>query len=430
MQTTYSELEVLNRAYNTALENIDVYTEGIDLFKPIEMAYKITREYIDGFSNLMRLKEESHYIDQAITAIMKLNKIPEFRNKKYRIFVSRSYIGKNPMNIDLKHITIKEERLIAQNMARAILSRNKTQVNDIMSAFYNKYGEKGECFYLLYGDDLERFLKIFYQNYQTYIIMFKKMLKDVSFMIKNAKDLDYSIVDDFKLFCKGIQKAIVRRYEILVSNHYAIRFGVTKSIKDTIKKYSGTVKEINLFWDGDPNKGFKELRKTSKHIDDIKIGDVTFAVYKAPYSDVCTCISRENKSILVGDNFFELSPPVQEAVLLHEMGHYYRGHFKGVGLQNERKFEKFIAKKRKELIKYLHQEGYKFNSDKAINDTLVGIIHELDADTYAANAIGKKLVRDALKEKNLSDIANRKDMTEIDKKMTYLLLRVRAKMIK
>ena len=428
MTVIYENIDQLNQAFDCAMANIDWYTEGVNILKPINMIYKITREYLDGFANLSKLKEESEYVEKAYDAILRLNTIPEFRNMKYKIFVGKLDIGEGPDNCSFKKISKSEERLLAQNMARAILSRKKKDINEIMDMFYSQWGKPEEAFYLIPGSSLEKLLRMFMSDYKSYVLYAKDLLKDVTTMIQRAKENDYSIIEDFKTFCKGIQKAITRRYEIMVSNQYAIRFGVTKTIKDFIRLKSKNVKDIKFFYDG-TEKPFSELTKTYKYYDDIKIGDVTFKIYKSPYSDISTCISKD-LSIIVGNNFFKMSPPIQEAVILHEMGHYFRGHFDGVGLQDERKFEKFIKKKRKEFVRYLRKEGFYFKNQHDVNQTVASILHELDADTYAANAIGKKLIRDALKKRNLEDIKLRRDLSDNEKRLTYMLLRVRAKMIK
>ena len=421
--------EELNRYYESEMSFLDYYVESQGGWNGtvIDKIYSVVITYIGMFQKLKEIKDDQKYLEKAIKTIEKMEKIPEFKQRKFPIYL-RDAVKDGRFNIF--SLTAKERDLFTKNIATAVLYGGKPKIDKILNTYYDTYGQGGTTVYFDVND-AKKYLTTRAMYYDAKIRDIKNLLKNTGEMIKKTKEFNNRrIVDDFRYFCDRILYFIYIRKYITVQNREDIMFSLRHGIKDFLKKEGKKNIKLNYFYEKDGKYDVDSLVKNAKYDSTIpRTKDngqrMKFNLYYADYDDL-TPFTFPNGTIYVSKKFLtDYSVPIQNAILLHEIGHHLKGHFEMRGIRDDRLILKEVKKTEKEIIKKLRNRGWKLKSDNT--EFVFLIMRELEADRYAAKYIGKRLVKKSLNPNKMKEYNNRRDIPNKD--LQSLMLNIRRDMI-
>ena len=124
----------------------------------------------------------------------------------------------------------------------------------------------------------------------------------------------------------------------------------------------------------------------------ITFGNHTFELYMLPVEYV-SCSNLMGNKIYADKTFFQMSKPMQRAIILHEIGHYEMGHFGIHQLPDEVARLKQLEKDIKKFYRLTNEAYTQFIHN---DDELVYLLVELEADRFAAKEVGKYGIAAAL----------------------------------
>lgn len=148
-------------------------------------------------------------------------------------------------------------------------------------------------------------------------------------------------------------------------------------------------------WMMKDDKDMNKLMKDSKMVRKEKFGSLEIEMYQLPlttHSAFITVVDNVPK-IYVDKELAHMPRVAARGIIYHEMGHLLSGH---LGLVNRTITEqdiRFLHKKMHEYQKTMKKKGFKFSDE----DTLIGLLIETEADTYASSLVGKHTVRRSLR---------------------------------
>ena len=148
-------------------------------------------------------------------------------------------------------------------------------------------------------------------------------------------------------------------------------------------------------WMMKDDKDMNKLMKDSKMVRKEKFGSLEIEMYQLPIATHSAFITVVNNvpRIYVDKELVHMPRIAFRGIIYHEMGHLISGH---LGLVNRTITENDIQFLRKKMLAYqkmMKKKGFQFSDE----DTLVGLLIETEADTYAANLVGKHTMRRSLR---------------------------------
>lgn len=199
------------------------------------------------------------------------------------------------------------------------------------------------------------------------------------------------LMPTIKLF-KHLTKKVTTTVNKILFTIDAMTMDVKRGVRNSIED------KANEYILKNPNDGKQVLKavRDSKHVKQVKIGDVTFDIWEMPYKNI-SCMNVMGKDIFVTKNFFKEPEGIQLAVLYHEFGHTMYNHFgTGQKVRNEDELYKSFEKTLKQYKKTINNTSDTSYAKLNNYDELVYLLVELDADRYAAKVVGKPMMRKAL----------------------------------
>lgn len=375
-------LDLITEYYLEELDNVEMeYTEKVNPLAPLDKIMQIFYAYIKQIKQIRKERKDLDYLKTAMKKCEYLYKnTPELKDKRF-IFVHLFPIP------DIENNEIMQTRF-AVNMATAIIHHDEEGIMDILEQYCMHGSKKSEKFMRKLTLKEAAFAINSCINFlETDLDNNVKLIKNVRKMIEKSKYYNsVTFVDSFKFLIKNFMKNINTRYNIIKYNANDYLFSINDGIKKNLNMYSkNTIKKISADSVTD-----KEIIDKSKLIMKIRwTNNLVFYVYKTIYPGV-SAMNCGGVDIIVSNDFFKFSKEVQNAILYHEMGHYFYGHFsQHVEFFDDRELVKMIYQLRKELKNYCKKHKCGCTDDK----TLVSLLIELDADRNVVDSMGKRLAK-------------------------------------
>lgn len=410
-------LDLITEYYLEELDNIEMeYTEKVNPLAPIDAIIRVFYAYVAQIKKIREEKKDFEYLKRGMGHCLYLTKhVPELKNKKF-ILVHM-----------LQEEVIVDQYVLnryAKNIATALIHHDKDGIMDIMEQYLlassmgsTKYMRKinlQEAY-----DLMDYCLRALYSNIDNDT----KMIKNVRKMIEKSANYNYiTMVDLFKRMIDTMMRNIYRRDRIINANIDDCLFGIKEGLTKKIEGYSDNcIKKIDPALVSDD-----EIKKHSELVNVISWGDKKFQVYKTEYPNV-SAFNCGGLHIFVSNDFFKHSKEMQNAILYHEMGHYYKKHFNEVSLfHDDRELVKRVYQIRKEFKKFCKKNKLRCNNT---NTTLATLLMELDADRIAVTYSGKRLTKKSLDQTLNGYINNSDSMSDARKFDMKMNTRFRQHMI-
>lgn len=389
------EQSKLDLKYNIAFNNIinnNVYQESVSSF--FNKLTNVLISYINDLKHLHLLYKERKHITKGIKYIKNLCKYNTIANQTILI---RGYNGKL-----ISQMTLEDDIQMIKN----IITYSKIKITDPIVSKYLEHHE-------LYKAGWDTFYKIKIKEVPSlYIEVDQKLEASIEEIKSNLKDLTsyFEKIDKrspsqynkniFKKFFKKIMTSIKRDIDNITMNFEAIQYEIGKKFSKLTEHTANKVVKRDI--------SDNLIIKNSSFIKEIKYGDDVYKIYETKYKNV-SAMNYAGSLIYVENGFFDLPKGYQLAIIYHEIGHNECKHFKpdrfkphtinkDVDIPIE-DTEKLVAQIQKDLHKFLYRlsfSPFKHDDRYTNGEEFIYLLVEWQADRFASNIVGKRLVRKAL----------------------------------
>lgn len=386
------EIDKLDIKFNLSIMESDLYQESVSSF-----FNKLTNaiiSYIDDCKKLYRLYNEKKKLNKGLEYVKNLCKHKNIANQVVYI---RGYNGKvaSPLSIE------EEIQILKNLITYAKLKATDKTFSDYLEKYeLNKSG--WDIFYKVKIKNIPLAFKDMNEELDKSINDLKHTLHELSSYFENASDkkreTEYKYI--FKSIIDKIKATIKKDINIIIMNFEVIQYEIGKKFAKLTENTANKLVRKNIT--------DKLIVENSEYIKDIKYGDDTYKIYKTKYNDVSAMIYG-GASIYVDNGFFDLPKGYQLAILYHEIGHHQCKHFAPVGFKYGKVNDgydipivdtaKIVKQLKRDYNKFLFQLMYSpfKNSKRYLNgEEFLYLLIEWEADRFAANIIGKNLIRRAL----------------------------------
>ena len=228
----------------------------------------------------------------------------------------------------------------------------------------------------------------------------KASLKHISLYFEKTNDSTVEFKTIFKNIAKKIKDIITKDVNIITLNFEAMQYEVGKKFSKLTENTAEKVVKKNI--------SYKAIKEHSTFIKEISYGTDTYKIYETEYKNV-SALNYGGSIIYVENGFFDLPKGYQLATLYHEIGHSQCKHFKPKGFKSSNINKGYditiddIEKISKQIKKDLNKFLFKLNlspfsaEDRYQNgEEFLYLLLEWEADRFAADIVGKRLVRKSL----------------------------------
>lgn len=400
-------LDLITEYYLEELDNVEMeYTEKVNPLAPLDRIIQIFDAYVTKIKRIRREKNDINYLKDAVKKCEYINKnIPELKNKKF-IFV----------HLCQSDNIIKDKRTqekYAKNLATAILHHDEDGILGVLEEYCIKTSK--ESTKNMWKVDLPTAKEMIEYG----INLLENDLDEDVAMLKNVRemlDVSHYYSDTVELFRYATSKLmglIRRRTWIIKGNIHDSVYGIKEGLDKKIEMYSnGCVKKIDPVTVTD-----EQIMKKSKLVREMRWGGNVFKIYQTEYPNV-SAFNCGGLNIFVSKDFFDHSKEMQNAILYHELGHYYQKHFSDVPLAyDDKELVERIYKLRKDFKKFCRKNGVRCQNT---NTCLASLMMELDADRFAVTYSGHRLTKKSL-DQTLHGYIDNSDSMSDDRKLSLKL---------
>lgn len=386
------EIDKLDIKFDLSIMEENIYQESVGSF-----FNKLTNaiiNYIDDCKELHRLYKEKKKINNGMEYIKRLC---IYKNIAEQSIYIRGYNGKI-----IKPLSMEEDIQSIKNLITYAKLKIK---DDLFSKFLERYelNKSGwDTFYKIKIKDVPIACDSINKKLDESINELRSTIKDLSSYFENASDQKREIEHKavFKSIIDKIKFTIKKDINIVIMNFEVMQYEIGKKFSKLTENTAYKVVKRDI--------SDKLIMENSKFVKEIKYADDTYKVYETKYKNVSALIYG-GSAIYVDNGFFGLPKGYQLAVLYHEIGHHQCKHFKPIGFKAGKintgfdvpivDIEKIVKQMRKDYHKFLYQLSYsRFQNNKRYlnGEEFLYLLIEWEADRFAANIIGKRLVRKAL----------------------------------
>lgn len=378
--------DIITEFYINAIDiDCDYYTEGLNVLAPIDRILSVFVTYKNQIKKIQSETKELKSINKSILLCERIEKkTPELRNKKF-IFIHRP--------ITLKPNEKELAKYYGANIATAIIHNDNQDVLELAEEYFKNFYNAEKYSRKITLKEAGKMLNEAKELYENDIDNEYALLKNVRDMLALSKDQAHSVtvVDSFKELTKSIIQKMTDRRDIIRSNINDFVFDMGDALDNLLNRYSeNDIQKIDVSKIDSDN-----IIKHSKLIETIDFGGDVLKVYQTEYDNV-SAFNMGGLDIYVSNDYFKRSPAMQQAILLHEIGHYLDGHFHEphVEYKDEELYRILKGIKRK-YKHFCSREGIAFKNP---NVMLSALLIEIEADRYAANMVGKRLMKKSNKQ--------------------------------
>lgn len=254
----------------------------------------------------------------------------------------------------------------------------------------------------------------------------KSTLLSVKKLLEASENSNITTIDIMKSFCYAVKEFVQTIYRRLVINVELVYHSLSNTVTEKVYEVGDAYVEES-FPDG-----------YDKHIDEIKkkygnfkykysttVNKMDFRIFESENDERRCAMIFPSGIIIVEKGFFNQPTGIQEAIILHEIGHKYQhttmGHHGDDDLiqqikRKEKLFQSFVNK-------YPHYKKY-----KDIYETeLFYLVDESLADEFAKKRVGKGFYNKALLDRYKNDL-DKANLSDVDKEYNLDEMRTRLKM--
>lgn len=388
------EMDKLDLKFDLSINNLineGIYQESISSF-----FIKLTNAfnaYVNDARDLHKLYKEKRNLNRGIIYISNLCRYKAIADQQ--IFV-RGYNGSvvNPLSLEQEIQTLKN-----------LMTYAKLKINDPkMSDYLERYeADKSgwDIFYKVKIKDVPVLYNEINQKIDDAINKSKETIKSLGEYFENAPDQKQSESEFiFKKIIEKIKNSVKNDINIITMNYEAIQYEIGHKFAKLTEKTADKLVKKDI--------SDKDIVKASKFVKEIKYSDDSYKIYKTKYDNV-SAMNYGGANIYVDNKFFDLPRGYQLAILYHEIGHHQCKHFKPDGFKAgtvNKNFELPIEDTSK-LVKRIRQDLAKFNYSLSFSpysqsknytdgEEFIYLLIEWEADRFASNIVGKRLIRKAL----------------------------------
>lgn len=419
---TYFEYTInsdkLNLNFDISLNNIfnnQIYQESFSSF--FNILTNTIIDYIDDKKKLHQLYKDKNELEKGIRYIKNLCRHKTFAEQTITV---RGYNGKVINSTSLED----KIQLLKNAITYAETKGIRPNVSQLLER-YEMYKAGWDTFYKIKIGYIPSLYDEISEKLNNNIASLKTSLKDISQYYENASDENNitSLKDSFKKIIENIKNSIDKEINIITMNFEAMRYEIGKNFSKLNESTANKVVCKNISDD--------DIRKNSKFVKEITYGDQSYQVYETKYEHV-SAMNYGGHWIYVNNGFFKLPKGYQLAILYHEIGHEQCKHFKPdgykIGKVNDgydipiEDVSEMVKRIRKDLSKFLWSVyNSPFSNSKRYNDgeEFVYLLVEWEADRFAANMIGKKLIKRSLTNRFSDMLKSTNDRKTLDSKLNY-----------
>ena len=395
------EIDKLDLQFDLFIGNLfnnEMYTESVGSF--FNKLSNALINYINDCKGLHKLYKEKKNIDNSMKYINKLCKQNVIANQE---IIIRGYNGKM-----IESLSIDDE---IQSLKNIITYATVKQKDPLISNYFERYEvyKSGwDIFYKVKIKDIPSMYTDVSQKLDKSILDMKNVIKDLSSYFENAeaKSSNNNIKGIFKNIIDKIKTSIKRDINIITMNFEAIQYEIGKKFSKLTKETASKVIK---------NVSDSAIKENSTFIKDIKYGDTTYKIYKTIYKNV-SAMNYGGSYIYVENGFFDLPKGYQLAILYHEIGHDQCKHFKpkdfkahsvnkdiSIEIEDTNQIVKHLKNDLSVFLSELSKSHF-YDDEKYLNgEEFIYLLVEWEADRFASNIVGKRLMKKALNS-NFSDI--------------------------
>lgn len=273
-----------------------------------------------------------------------------------------------------------------------------------------------------------------YKYSKNEIDAFDKKMEDMKSTLLSVKKLlevseyrDITVVDIMKSFCYAIKEMVQFIYRRLVINVESVYYSLSHSVTEKVYEVGNAY--IEESFPDDYEKRIEDIQKsygTLKYKYSTSLNKMKFRIYESETNEQKCAMLISPGVIIVEKGFFKQPTGIQEAVILHEMGHEYV--FTRDGHRGDEDLIRQIKRKEKYFQSFVNKYP-QFKEYKDIYDTeLFYLIDESLADEFSKKRVGKRIYDKTILNRFKDDLDSTMNISDSDKKINMDNMRTRLKM--